>query len=418
MKYDKETFKLDNSAIVYPSAQTKKWAAMFSISLTLKESIDINILKVALQKALDRLPSFSTTLKKGFFWHYLKRIEGLPPIKKDMGIPMTDFDIKENNGFLFRVRYLNNRLSFEYFHCLTDGTGGLKFLLTTVKEYLTIKHKTDISLNDHILDCNESFDDIEYKDDYQTFAKETNAKYQDDVCYYPSGTILSDGKMIVTTAEIKTDVLKNVAKKYDITIGGLLTSIMAYSFYLNKKKEKKLAPIKVAVPVNLRSFYSSKTLCNFTTFVTPSILNNKDVLEFDEVVNIVKNYLKNEVNEKKVNDQFSKMVKLENNPFIKIIPLFIKKPIMRLIYLRQNRYFSTTFSNLGNVILPNEMNEYVDKVEFMLGQASIPKSIGACISYNNKTIINFSRTIKENKIEKAFFETLEKLGIMTYVNEH
>jgi DNA repair protein RecN (Recombination protein N) len=59
-----------------------------------------------------------------------------------------------------------------------------------------------------------------------------------------------------------------------------------------------------------------------------------------------------------------------------------------------------------------------DKVEFMLGQASIPKSIGACISYNNKTIINFSRTIKENKIEKAFFETLEKLGIMTYVNEH
>ena len=112
------------------------------------------------------------------------------------------------------------------------------------------------------------------------------------------------------------------------------------------------------------------------------------------------------------------MVALEKNPFIHIIPLFIKNPIMRYIYLRQNRYFSSTFSNLGNVILPDEMSNYVSKVDFMLGQASIPKSIGSCVSYNNKTIINISRTVKENKIEKVFFETLEKIGVMSNVKEN
>ena len=47
----------------------------------------------------------------------------------------------------------------------------------------------------------------------------------------------------------------------------------------------------------------------------------------------------------------------------------------------------------------------------MLGQASIPKSIGSCISYNGKTTINLSRTIKENNIEKTFYNILKELGI-------
>mgnify|MGYP003295597772 CR=1 FL=1 len=229
---------------------------------------------------------------------------------------------------------------------------------------------------------------------------------------------LKNGKIAITTAEIKTDVLKNVANNYKVTIGGLLTSLMIYSLYVAQKSEKKFLPIKVAVPVNLRYFYPSKTLANFTTFITPGIINSKNNYEFSDVVNIVKQYLKDNVKEEKVNRQFSKMVALEKNPFIHIIPLFIKNPIMRYIYLRQNRYFSSTFSNLGNVILPDEMSNYVSKVDFMLGQASIPKSIGSCVSYNNKTIINISRTVKENKIEKVFFETLEKIGVMSNVKEN
>ena len=105
------------------------------------------------------------------------------------------------------------------------------------------------------------------------------------------------------------------------------------------------------------------------------------------------------------------MVKLERNFFIKLIPLFIKIPIMRAIYLRQNKYFSTTFSNLGNVVLPDDISEYIEDINFMLGQASIPKCIGGCVSYNDKTHINLSRTIKDDIIEKTFIDTLKMLNI-------
>lgn len=411
MKYKKDEFKLDNSAIVYPSAKTKKWSAMFKIAITLKEKVDVDILSRALKVTLNRFPCFKTTLKKGFFLHYLKGIDGIPPINEDVIYPMETLNIKENNGFLFRIRYDKKTVSFEYFHALTDGYGGLHFALTTMKEYLSIKHNKEFSYSKYVLNTKEEFKVEEYQDDYQVYARKQKAKYKDALCYYPKGKTLPDHQIKIISKKVDTQILKNVAKSYNITVGGLLTSIMAYSYYLAQKKEGTSLPIKVVVPVNLRFIYPSITLANFTTFVTPTLNKTDNEYSFDDIVSVIKEYLANEVTEQKVNKQFSKMVALENNFFIKLIPLFIKIPIMRLIYINQNRYFSTTFSNLGNICLEENLSSYIEDIDFMLGQASIPKCIGACVSYNNKTIMNLSKTIEDDVIEKAFFETLDMLNI-------
>ena len=408
MKYTNKKFKLDNSAIVYPSAKTKKWTAMFRLSVSLKDDIDVEILKEALKITLKRLPSFSTTLKKGCFWHYIQHIEGLPKIEQDVKYPMESLNIKDNNGFLFRVRVNKNTVAFEYFHALTDGSAGMKFLLTTVKEYLTIKNNETYDINEHFIDTNVEFCNEDYQDDFHKFARKSKAKYKDSICYVPKSKELDVGKIIITSHNIKTETLKKIAKQHDITIGGLLTSMVAYSFYKNRSLEKVNKPIKVAVPVNLRNYYPSKTFANFTTFVTPGIDDNKEY-SFKDVVNVIKNYLKTQVNEAKVNSQFSKMVALEKNFFLRYIPLFIKIPVMRKIYLNQNRYFSTTFSNLGNIVLPEKIGKEIESLNFMLGQASIPKSIGSCVSYNGTTTINFSRTIEDGNIEKEFFAILKEL---------
>ena len=173
MKLKNDEFKLDNSSLVYPAAKTKKWSAMFKMSATLKEDIDVDILKEALKVTLNRLPCFKTTLKNGPFWHYFKQIEGLPVIEKDVTHPMETLNIKANNGFLFRVRYDKNKLSFEYFHALTDGFGGLTFMLTTIKEYLSIKYNKEFSCGKYLLDCNETFKSKEYADDYYFYSKTT-----------------------------------------------------------------------------------------------------------------------------------------------------------------------------------------------------------------------------------------------------
>jgi len=52
---------------------------------------------------------------------------------------------KYERNLLFRVLYYNKRISLEVFHALSDGTGALRFMMTLVYHYLTIKHKDEFS---------------------------------------------------------------------------------------------------------------------------------------------------------------------------------------------------------------------------------------------------------------------------------
>ena len=152
MSETKNWMRLDNAALIYPPAVKKKYAMMFRLTLTFKDNIDKEILKEALANTLERLPSFAYRLRKGLFWYYLDKIDGIPPILDDVKNPMRTIDFRENNYFMFRVRVYEKRLALEFFHALTDGTGGVTLLLTLAREYLRIKEKIEIPYTDKILD--------------------------------------------------------------------------------------------------------------------------------------------------------------------------------------------------------------------------------------------------------------------------
>jgi hypothetical protein len=106
--------------------------------------VDKEILEKALNNVIKRFPAFRYKLKQGLFWCYFKYNEGIPEIQDDYKNPLLRINFKKNKGFMFRIRYFDKRISIEYFHALTDGTGGITFLLTLAGEYLRIKHKLKI----------------------------------------------------------------------------------------------------------------------------------------------------------------------------------------------------------------------------------------------------------------------------------
>lgn len=59
--------KLDNAATIYPSTLSRKYAAMFRMSVTLKEEVNREILTRALNNVINRFPAFRYKLKKEFF---------------------------------------------------------------------------------------------------------------------------------------------------------------------------------------------------------------------------------------------------------------------------------------------------------------------------------------------------------------
>ena len=145
--------RLDNAAKIYPAAMRRSWTALFRFSANLTEAVDPVVLQQAVNAVTRRFPAFAVRLKRGVFWFYLQHTDRAPTIQQDVQNPCVPMDLKDNDRFLFRVRYYESRIACEYFHVLTDGTGGLLFLKTLVAEYLRLKYGAAIPRGSGLLCC-------------------------------------------------------------------------------------------------------------------------------------------------------------------------------------------------------------------------------------------------------------------------
>jgi NRPS condensation-like uncharacterized protein len=408
--------RLDNAATIYPSTITRKYAAIFRLSITLTEKIDKVVLTKALNTVLKRIPSFSYRLRHGLFWYYLTHIEGTPSIQDDVLNPMGRINFKENKHFMFRIRCHGSRISIEIFHALADGMGGMTFLLTLIAEYLRLKYKIKIEYSDMILDPKELPKQEEYEDSFKKVARNIGSLEHDKPAYHMTGT-LEEGHLVnLITGTVPIEELKNVSKKYNSTITEFLTSILIDSIQDIQKKDrakrKRTKPIKISIPVNLRNIYHSKTLRNFSSYVNVGIDSEYGHYSLEEIITQVKNQMGMMITEKNLNAKLTGNVNAEKNKLVRCVPIFIKKYILTIgAKLLGDRYCSSTLSNIGNITLPKSMMEYVTKMGAMAGRSKGNPGAAVCIGYNSNLYITFSRKIRESEIERLFFSKLVDMGI-------
>ena len=408
--------KLDNAAKIYPAAMRRNWKALFRLSADLTEDIDPDILEQAQRSTLSRFPGFALKLKRGVFWYYLEFNEGAPKVQPDAAYPCVPMDFRENNGFMFRVRYHGKRIAVEIFHVLSDGSGGICFLKTLTAEYLRIKYGVDIPRDNEILDCSQQPAPDETEDAYVKYAKNIARSRREPNAYYIKGTNESDGFVHIITAAIPADAVVSRAKEKKVSVTDYLTAalIMAIDKIQRQtvKQESRYRPVKVCIPINLRSFYPTNTMRNFASYVNPGIDPKYGVFTFDEVLLAVHHYMRSEATEKQLNAKISTNVRSENIKVLRLTPLFLKNIALKFTFNRVgDRKSTTSISNLGVVRLPEEMSAYVTRMDFILGPLSRNKMVCGALTYNGKLMLNFTRTIKESVVEREFFRYLVKLGI-------
>jgi len=406
---------LDNAAKIYPAAKSKRTPSMFRLSMELTEDIDRDILAIALKSTLKRMPSFSQHLKSGLFWYYLEHHSDSPPIWPDINNPCVYLDVAANRGFQFRVSCYQRRIAIDFFHVLTDGTGGMVFLKTLVAEYVTLKYGADIPRGKGILDCKSSPLKEEFEDSFLKYAKSVKLSRKEAPAYHIQGTREPLGVIHITTGIIPLDEIHAKAGKSGATINEYLVAVLILAIYNIQQTDsndvRKKQAVKVSIPINLRKRFSSNTLRNFTSYVNLGIVPTLGSYTLEEVIGIIKHGMALEVNEKMLTAKFSSNVAAEKNPAMKITPLFLKNPIMRLYYiLYGGRYNSTALSNLGLINLPDEMAKYVERISFLIGAGDNPVAC-SCASFGNALCFNITRTIAEPLLERQFFTMLVDLGI-------
>lgn len=408
-------YKLDLSAIVYPTLQRRDFSSVYRLSVVLKEEVQPDVLQQAVDIALKRFPTYKTAIRKGLFWRYLEPNNRPGPfVQKDIRNFCMPMPFKAGSRYLLRVYYYDRRISLEAHHCLGDGTGGMCVLQTITAVYLRLLGHS-VSSGGFVLDVNGTPDPEELEDAYMRYA---NAKVcpprPGEKTYRVRGTREPFYTFNIIDGIMSVREVMEVAKKYDATITEYLNSVLLYALLKKQQSEwhLKLRPVKIAMPVNLRRFFPSKTLRNFITMVYPSIDPRLGEYSFEEIVKQVHNYMRYYINEKFLRGDITTNASTQRNPFIRVVPLFVKDFVVRQFYTRvQDKNSSAGLTNMGALKVPEDMKPYIERFDIYMGQPFSSRTNCAIISFEDTLTINFASSIMETDVERYFFRKLVEDGI-------
>lgn len=411
----KAWYRLDNAAKIYPAVRTLKWSGNFRVSVTLTEKIDIKILEQALEDTAARLVSLRLELHKGFFWYYLEDSGESVKLSDDVRNPCARFGGKRNREKPCRVRVYENRIALEVFHVLTDGTGAMNILKTLTARYIFLKYGTKIPAENGIIDVNSEPDDEEMEDAFKRYARFKTVKSRKELRgYHFEGTKLEPHDISIITGIMSAKQVHSISKSYGVTVTEFITALMIYAFMQCQEESKKRIekPVKISVPINLRKVYPSKTLRNFALYINPGIEPRYGEFALEEIIEDVHHFMRMNNKEKYLNAIMCKNLSDEMNPFTRIVPLYIKNIVMRIVFnMYGENLVSSTFSNLGMVKVPDEMGKYIDRFDFVFGRFKRDMPSVAAASFGDKLCISWSSGIVEKDVERKFFTELIKMGV-------
>lgn len=398
-------YSLDDAAKIYPLSMDRGKMSIFRLSAYLKADVVPELLQMALNFTIRRFPSFATTLKKGFFWHYLDTAKRRFCVEEETDIPCRPMPISKSGSQSFRVLYYKNRISVEFFHVLTDGTGGMEFLKFLITEYLYLCG-SDALVADaypYIQEFENAFSKAEKADNASGFI--------DKKALQLSGKISNVKPCRLLHFNMDASELKSVAKAHNATVTAFCLALMFVS--AKASCDETSGDISIQVPVDMRKYYPSKTLKNFSMYcgIRVPIENITTVSEL--LPEITK-----QLAEKTSKDKMSKMITSTQRMVgsLRLVPLFIKQPVAKMVYgFLGDQIFTTTLSNIGVVNLPSEISREVEHMDFVLGTTHTHRASCSMLTVNNTVTLSVSKNTADPSFEERLYELLLDEGLSVQV---
>jgi len=407
-------YALDDAATIYPLSMRHGQMSVFRLSVYCKSPIVQELLQMALTFTIKRFPTFATTVKKGFFWHYLDATKRRYSIQPESDIPCKPLKVSLSGSQSFRVLYFRNSISVEFFHALTDGAGGMVFLKTLTAEYLRLLGAAPMvgGEDSGILKINESPSQSESANEFKN-AEKTNSLsgYIDKPAAQMSGKLSKTRPCRVLHFKMDSTALKDAAKRRNATVTAYVLSLM---FVAGKHSTDELSGnINIQVPVDMRKFFRSDTLRNFSMYCGIKLPLN----EISDVGSIISG-ITLQLNEKTTKDKMCEMLGTTERMVsaVRYIPLFIKTPAARVVYgFLGDKIFSNTLSNLGVVTLPDDIAGHIDSMDFVLGGALTNRASCSMVTFGKTATLSISKCTADPSFEEKLYGLLISDGVTPVV---
>lgn len=396
--------KLDNAALAFPLVTGKNDTRVFRFYCQLKETVDGEILQQALDQTMKKYPLFQAVLRKGLFWFYLERRDIHATVKQEKRPPCSSLYIPDKKSLLFQVSYHNNRMNFEVFHGLTDGTGAMNFLEELVQNYLILAHpETELPRVEH----EEEITPGDQEED--SFSQYYSSEIPRNKEKKPAAVKLKGEKLVHSDMDI-TEVILNVketlakARSYGVSITILLTAMLLCSIKEEIPRNRQKRPVTLMIPVNLRNYFPSQSMGNFFGWIEVGYVFEENT-SFEEVLFSVKQQFQEQLQKDKIAMNMNGYVRIEKNPFVRAVPLEIKKFFLMAGANLGSRSITAVYSNIGIIRLPEEYKEYIERFGIFASTDSL--QLCSC-SYGNQLVLGFTSKIPDDSIQRNFMKMLKK----------
>ncbi len=401
-----EWYPLDTAATIYPLSMSRSWMPIFRLSAYLKEDICPELLQMALSIVICRFPYFSVTLGRGFFWYYMDGTRRHFRIKEESKRPFAVMNLTKFNAPCFRVIYYKKRISIEFFHLLTDGTGGMVFLKAILAEYFRLLGK-EVPSNCDFIDTQHTPDEREWANDFHKADKVKASPFGRKRARQLRGSLSAQRPHQILHIEFDSDALRRISREKNSTVTAFL---LTHLFFACKDA---VAPgkgkIQIQVPCNMRKYYPSVTLRNFAMYCILD-LSPEEIEDFDRVLQHLNERLKEETSKEALTHQMVAGTKLVGS--LRFVPLFLKAPITRRFYpLFSDLILTTTLSNLGIISLPDSIADQVEKMDFVLGTTVQNRATCSMVTYRDRAVLSIFKATSHPGFEEALCKRLKEHGL-------
>lgn len=413
--------RLDNAAKIYPPAYSDHAPEVFRVGVTLAKPVRINALQRALERTIARCPYYQVHLRRGLFWYYLQRHRARPTVELLQSAPVSRIRMRSQTEQLFRVFARDRRVHIDFSHVLTDGSGAFTFLATLIAEYLR-QCGISVPAGGMILDPDERPDPAEFRDAYPDLYEPGTPKPEPLSLAYHIPERMAPGYHRTITGRVPVGQAVNAAREHKASVTEFLAGVCIHAIYRiwqeAAHKPRSRQAIRLEVPADMRRLHPSRTMRNFSLFVSPEIDLRLGDYTLKQIIDIVHHMMRLQLDPRVIRRQIARNVGGENLAIVRIIPLILKDWYLSSLHHRLGGNISSgVISNLGSVAFPEEMQRHVSDVTFVLGPNPTLRKAISVVGYGEHLNITIGSVTKSRMLERLFFTTLTGLGLQVRLTE-
>ena len=398
--------ELNPAAVMFALGRNEKRNYIISLTVALCEPVEAAFLQAALEKAVQKYPYFFIQIIKRGNQLFAEPIKGLPKVKEKASLNCLQIQCGEQNCEA-QVTYFENTIILEYFHAISDGKGGIEFLLLLTAEYLSLKYCDESIVNS----ISASPLQEQITNGYRICATGLATAKKSGIAYKIRDTQESGSLVNGTIFRLSTTQIRRLSKEQKVSVTEYIAALLCMGIWniqqesSNNRGHKK---IRLTVPVNLRTRFPCHTLQNFSLNVYPEIDPTIDRFQLSDICGKIQQYMKTALDPKRLAGRCGLCNLAANSPVINVLPLHLKKRIVQSVLDFPLTGSSLTFSNLGSVFLPPTMRAFVTDIGVVFSPK--PESPYSCtlISLEDTMNLSFLRTIKlpllEKELEQLFYQ--------------